>query len=842
MMFFMICILHYQTSIKFMKNFSALIFILFSFSFSALAQKGIIKGKITDAKTNEPIISANVIITNTTIGVVSDLEGVFEFSGLEPGLYSITVSYLGYSSQTISEIQVTNSRPATYDFQLDEDDEMTEEVVVTASPFKKPEESPVSLQTIGTAEIQRNPGGNRDISKVIRVLPGVTTTNSFRNDLIIRGGAPNENRFYLDDIEVPNINHYATQGASGGPQGLLNVDLISEVDFYSGAFPSNRGNSLSSVFNFRQKNPREDRVGLTASVGATDVSLALEGPLSKNKKTTFLFSARQSYLQFLFSLIGLPFLPTYNDFQFKIKTSLPNKDEFYITGLGALDRFKLNLGADSTANQRYILNNIPINNQWNYTLGAVYKKFMKTGYFTFVLSRNMLNNDIFKYIDNDESKPKSIDYNSQESENKFRAEHTVRFDKGLKLNYGVGYEYVRFYSNSKLFTVVNGVATPLEYESELNFSKYFAFGQLSKKFLSERLILSLGVRADGNDYNKEMMNPFNQISPRFSVSYAITDKLSINANTGIYYQLPAYTALGYKSNNEFANRDKLKFIRSYHAVGGFAYNIASATKISVEGYYKVYQQYPFLLNEGIALANFGGDFGVVGNAPVDARGEGRSYGVEFLVQQKLYKGFFGILAYTFGFSEFKDINNNYVYSAWDSRHILNAAFGKNFDIMNKSILDARNAKRAGKGKDPIKRKIANQTLQLGLNFRMQTGLPYTPFDTVASALTVNWDRFGQALRDYSLLNTERTNLFYGVDFRIDYKWFYQKWSLNLYFDLQNFPSQAAQVPQYTLDEDENNNNQPQIVNQGQPNESYLLQRVNNTLSVSVPSIGIIIQF
>ncbi len=822
-------------------NLFALFFILLSV-FSLSAQSGIVKGKVLDANTNEGIISANIVITGTSRGTVTDIEGNFELTGLEPGFYSITVSYLGYRSQTKTEVQVTNSRPAFIDFSIEEDDEITEEVVVIASPFKKPEESPVSLQTIGTAEIQRNPGGNRDISKVIRVLPGVTTTNSFRNDLIIRGGAPNENRFYLDDVEVPNINHYATQGASGGPQGLLNVDLISEVDFYSGAFPSNRGNSLSSVFNFRQKNAREDRIGLTASLGATDVSLALEGPLSKNKKTTFLFSARQSYLQFLFSLIGLPFLPTYNDFQFKVKTSLKNNDEFYVTGLGALDRFKLNLGADSTASQRYILNNIPINNQWNYTLGAVYKKFMKTGYFTFVLSRNMLNNDIYKHIDNDESKPKSIDYNSQESENKFRAEHTVRFDKGFKLNYGVGYEYVRFYSNSDLFAIINGVASRINYESKLNFSKYFAFGQLSKKFLSEKFILSLGVRADGNDYNKEMMNPFNQISPRFSISYAITDKLSINANTGIYYQLPAYTALGYKSNNEFANRDKLKFIRSYHAVGGFAYNVASATKISVEGYYKVYQQYPFLLNEGIALANFGGDFGVVGNAPVDARGEGRSYGVEFLVQQKLYKGFFGILAYTFGFSEFKDINNNYVYSAWDSRHILNAAFGKNFDIMNKSILDARNAKRVEKGKDPIKRKIPNQTLQLGLNFRMQTGLPYTPFDTVASALTVNWDRFGQALRDYSLLNTERTNLFYGVDFRIDYKWFYQKWSLNLYFDLQNFPSQAAQVPQYTLDEDENNNNQPQIVNQGQPNQSYLLQRVNNTLSVSVPSIGIIVQF
>jgi hypothetical protein len=126
---------------------------------------------------------------------------------------------------------------------------------------------------------------------------------------------------------------------------------------------------------------------------------------------------------------------------------------------------------------------------------------------------------------------------------------------------------------------------------------------------------------------------------------------------------------------------------------------------------------------------------------------------------------------------------------------------------------------------------------------MQTGLPYTPFDSTASALTLNWNRFGQALRDYSLLNTERTNLFYGVDFRIDYKWYYEKWSLNLYFDLQNFPSQAAQVPQYLLDDSDVDANGNQIIyNAGQPNESYRLRRINNTLSVSVPSIGVIVVF
>jgi len=825
-------------------SFKQLYFLLFFIlPLFATSQTGIIKGKVIDLSTNEPIISANVVINNGNKGTSTDLEGNYEITGLEPGFYTVSVSYLGYMPQSKTEVQVTNSRPAFLDFNLEEEDELTSEVVVTASPFKKTEESPVSLQTIGTAEIQRNPGGNRDISKVIRVLPGVTTSNSFRNDLIIRGGAPNENRFYLDDIEVPNINHYATQGASGGPQGLLNVDLISEVDFYSGAFPSNRGNSLSSVFNFRQKNARDDRIGFTASVGATDVSLALEGPLSKNKKTTFLFSIRQSYLQFLFDAIGLPFLPTYNDFQFKVRTILPNNDEFYITGLGACDRFKLNLDANETPEQRYLLNNIPINNQWNYTLGAVYKKFMKNGYFTFVLSRNMLNNDIFKYQNNDENLPKSLDYNSQEAENKFRAEHTIRFGKGFKLNYGIGYEYIRYFNRSQIFTVVQGQPLAINYESTLFMHKYAAFGQLSKKLFSDRLILSLGMRMDGNTYNKEMINPLRQFSPRFSISIALTDKLFINANTGLFYQLPAYTAMGYKENGNFVNQDRLKFIRGFHAVAGIEYNLPSATKVSVEGYFKKYDNYPFLLNEQIALANFGGGFGVVGNAPVDARGEGRTYGVEVLLQQRLYKGFFGILAYTFGYSEFKDVNNVYVYSAWDSRHIVNASLGKNFDIMNKEIRDARNEKRIAKGKKEISRALVNQTLQLGLNFRLQTGLPYTPVDSSGSALLINWNQFGRGINDYTKLNQERTNLFYGFDFRLDYKWYFKKWSLNLYLDIQNFPSQAAQVPQYMLDNtDVDANGNQNVYNAGTANASYKLMKVNNNLSVAVPSIGIIIQY
>jgi hypothetical protein len=264
------------------------------------AQNGIIKGKISDKISNEAIPFANVLVLGTDFGATTDANGLYEITGLTPGLYNIRASFVGYEDATAFEIQVTNSKPAAADFALANSSQKLEEVVIKAPPFKKTDESPVSLRTSGVAEIQRNPGGNRDISKVVQTLPGVTITPAFRNDLIIRGGAPNENRFFLDDVEVPNINHFATQGASGGPVGLINVNFINEVDFFSGAFPANRGNAVSSVFNFRQRDGRDDRIGGTFMVSATDIGLTLEGPIGD--KTTFLLSARRSYLQFLFKI------------------------------------------------------------------------------------------------------------------------------------------------------------------------------------------------------------------------------------------------------------------------------------------------------------------------------------------------------------------------------------------------------------------------------------------------------------------------------------------------------------------------------------------------------------
>ncbi|HQU52341.1 MAG TPA: TonB-dependent receptor, partial [Saprospiraceae bacterium] len=445
---------------------AVLTIVLTGFFLSLWSQSGIIRGKVVDAFNRDPIPFATVQLECTGTGEITDENGEFVLDGLEPGVYDLKISFLGYKEKYIYQLKVTNSQPAIIEVNLEAATESLQEVVVQASPFNKTEESPVSLRTIGTEEIKRSPGGNRDISRVIQSLPGVTSTVSFRNDLIIRGGAPNENRFYLDDVEVPNINHFATQGSSGGPAGIINVDFIREVDFYASAFPATEGNALSSIFNFKQKDGRNDRVGLTTTVGASDLGLTMEGPIGD--KTTFIASARRSYLQFLFRALDLPFLPIYSDFQAKVKHKIDGKNEIYFVGLGAIDDFELNLDANKTEQQQFLLQVLPVQTQWNYTSGLVYKHYGKQGYSTFVLSRNMLDNQFEKYRDNDARSEDNliIRYHSQEIENKFRFEHTSRYGD-WKWTYGSGLEWVKYNNQTfnKIYT--SSGAQDINYSSDL---------------------------------------------------------------------------------------------------------------------------------------------------------------------------------------------------------------------------------------------------------------------------------------------------------------------------------------------------------------------------------------
>ncbi|MDD4596508.1 MAG: TonB-dependent receptor [Lentimicrobiaceae bacterium] len=779
-----------------------------------VAQNGTIKGRVFDKESNEPLPFTNIVVFGTNIGSISDLDGNFIFTGLMPGFVKLAATSVGFESYVSEEFQVTNSRTSFVNIPLKSTTIDLEKVVIEASPFRKTEESPVSMRTLGIAEIEKNPGANRDISKVIQALPGVGSTVSFRNDLIVRGGGPGENRFYLDGIEIPNLNHFATQGASGGPVGIINVDFIREVDFYSGAFPANRGNALSSVLEMKQVDGNPEKLVFKGAFGASDLALTLNGPLSEN--TTFFVSARRSYLQFLFSVIGLPFLPTYNDFQFKVKTKIDLKNEITVLGIGAIDQFNLNTKIKNpTEDQQYILNYLPVNEQWNYAIGLVYKHYRTNSFDTWVFSRNMLDNQAFKYLDNNEQNERTIDYTSQEIENKFRYEYSGRMG-AYKLIAGMGGEYAKYNSSTfeKAFIPIDGdTIRSISYASSFDMFKYHGFTQLSREWLSGRLILSAGFRMDGNNFTTFMSNPLNQFSPRISASYAITPKFFVNFNTGKYYQLLPYTTLGFRNNSgEFVNKNEdARYISSNHLVGGIEFRRSRNTRITLEGFYKHYNNYPVSVNDSVSLANKGGDFGVFGSEEVRSNGKGRAYGTELYVRETLPGKINVILSYTYVRSEFTGANNDLIPSAWDNRHLFNAIVSKDF----------------------------KRNWYLGLKWRFVGGSPYTPWDLDRSSLISAWNSRRQGFLDYSRFNTLRQKNFQQLDLRVDKQYFFGKWSLNLYMDIQNLYNFTQDGPPNLITQTDDFGNN--LIDPLDSNR-YLMKNIVNESGTVLPTIGIIVEF
>lgn len=792
--------------------------LFFIFSAVVFAQEvGVVKGRVTNAKTRAAMSSVNVVIEGTTKGAITNDKGVFIINNVSLGYVKVIASFVGYRTVVSEGYLVTNTKLPNVKIEMNEEVAQLEEIKLEASLFKRSLNSPVSLHNLGIAEIEKNPGGNRDVLKVLQSLPGVASNPGFRNDIIVRGGATSENKFYVDGIEVPVINHFQTQGATGGPVGVVNADLVRNVDFYASAFPANRGNALSSIIEFTQKTGNEEFFEGRATLGTSDAGVSLQGPLSKN--TSIIFSARQSYLQFLFKLIKLPFLPTYNDFQFNLKSKLSDKGELSIFAIAAIDDFELNENVnDGVTNEEtlqrndYILSNIPIQTQWSYTLGASYRYYAKNSKQTYVLSRNEWENNAVKYFNNTGvSEDLLFNYQSKEIETKFRFENDTKITDKTNLNFGFGLQQAKYLNNTfQRFANTSGVQL-YDFDSELSFFSYGVFGQVSHKFLTEKLNVSLGVRIDANSYNSDMKNPFNQLSPRLSITYNLSDQWFLNGSVGTYYQLPSYTVLGYRDNaNVLVNKEAVTYIGVQHTVAGLEYRPERNLKITLEGFYKKYKNYPFSVLNQISLANLGADFGVIGNEAVISNNEGRSYGFELLAQKKSNNGLYGILGYTFVRSEFENRNNQYVNSNWDNKHLLTFTGGKKL----------------------------GRNWEIGAKFRLVGGQPYTPYDIEQSSLVANYDVNNAGVLDYTKLNTKRFNDYTQLDVRVDKTWYYKKWSLNFYIDVQNIYASVAERQDFlipTVDE-----NGDRIIDA--TGTSYVLERIDSSSGNSLPGFGFIVDF
>ncbi len=805
-----------MTKNQFLKKLAVLFTVVFCANFIT-AQGGIIKGKVIDKNTRKGIPFVNVVIIDSDKGAVSDEKGFFEIKNTPLGYRRLEASFVGYTTVVSEEYLISKNNIPYVILEMSEDNAQLEEVVISTKLFKTSIVNPISAQSIGIEEIEKNPGGNRDAIKVLESFPGVASNPGFRNDIVIRGGATSESKFYLDGIEIPVINHFQTQGAAGGSVGLINTDLIRSVDFITSGFKANRGNALSSIIEFRSKSGNREDIKTRATFGTSDAGITIDGPIGK--ETTYMLSLRQSYLQFLFKAIKLPFLPTYNDFQFNVKSDITDKDRLIVLGVGALDRFKLNKSVNEGVDDKeiirrnnYILGNIPIQNQWNYTVGANYQHFGEKMKHQLIVSHSMWNNKATKYRNNTNKKEDLLTkYESREVENSIRYENDMQRG-GYKISTGIGLKN-SIYTNSTFRKIaLADMLYTLDFSSKLSLLSYTVWGQVSKEYFNKRLSLSLGTRLEGANYNTHMLNNSNQFSPRLSARYYLAEKWSLNATGGIYYQMPSYTTLGFKNRSlELVNKKGLTYIRANHLVGGVEYRPNSGMKLSVESFYKGYSNYPFSVENKISLANLGSDYGVVGNEEVTSTSEGRAYGLEFLWQKKSYTGLYGILSYTLVFSEFKDRCGKYVPSSWDNRHLLTFTGGIHL----------------------------KHNWEIGTKFRFVGGKPFTPYDYDASADIQKYNIRNSGILDYTKLNTLRFKNYSQLDIRVDKTWFLKKWSINLYLDVKNIyassnPSQPYLMPQ--IDE-----NGKRIINPDNSSQ-YLLDEVDNSIGRVLPSIGFVVDF
>jgi hypothetical protein len=810
------------------KGFIVLILLIINTLVNAQST-GNLSGWVIDKNTQKPLMGVSVSLINTKFTTLTDSLGKYNFKSIPTGQYQLQYKALGYLPITLFNILVRSGNVDNPTIELLPTEVVLKEAVVsnTRKTIRTASlETPLSVQKLSAEEIKSNPGGNFDISKVVQVLPGVTGSAStgagFRNDIIVRGGAPNENVFYLDGVEIPVINHFSTQGSAGGPQGILNVSFMDEVKLSSSAFDAKFDNALSSVFEFKQKRGNTEKMQGNLRLSATEFASTFEGPLCKSGKTTYLVSARRSYLQFLFEAIDLPIRPNFWDYQFKITHQIDPKTTLTFLGVGAIDEFSFAKPKKATPEKIYALNASPSINQWNYTVGATLKKLVSNGYWNLAISRNHLNNVNEKYENNLEpiKGEKTFDYASNEIENKLRWDLTksilgFKWTTGFNIQ-NVGYDNSTNQLLGLLYNPITGTNANVTYQyaTNINYQKYGAFVQLGKKAFNNRLGMSAGIRTDGNSYTNKGNELARQLSPRMSVSWVATDQITINASVGKYFKIAPNTALGFKDAQGNAVNKDVDYTASTHYVTGIEYIPNNSTRFTAEVFYKKYNQVPISNQKGTSLSNLGADFNILGNEDISTIGLGKSYGLELFAQKKLTNRFYGLMSYSFFRSSYTNLAGTYIPSAWENIYLISMTGGYLF----------------------------NKNWELGIKFRYQGGTPYTPYDMNLSR--ANFAVLGMGNLDYTKLNTLRNRAFHSSDLRLDKKYNYKKTTLDFYIDITNwYGAKSVAPPFYVFATNADGSFKTTDGKVLQKNGSNAIPELYDNNSVFVtPTIGFILEF
>lgn len=734
-----------------------ILFFLLTAVFVFPQNQGKINGLVTDADTKSVLIGANIIILEKQIGASTDDAGYFEIDRLQPGTYILKISYLGYQEKIIPDVIVKSAKPAFLNIELNQSALTTENVVISSGYFQNDIATKPSVIDLSKEEIRRYPGGFEDVVRTVSTLPGVAINNSGgRNDLLVRGGGPSENLFVINNIEVPNINHFGTQGTSSGSLSFINLDFVENVSFSTGGFGAQYGDKMSSVLELKMTRGRRDRPGLKALVSATQYGLNIEGPLFSDGD--FIFSARKSYLDLIFKAAGLPFIPVYTDFNFVSNYDISTKDKLTLVAFAAIDNVDRN---NDTEENRIKNESLLDNTQKQFVAGANYRHILQSGYADITVNTNIYN---FRFSQADRDGNEYFKSTADEIEYSFKAHRFWEISEQANLIAGFSIKFNNNKNNTLFADSIfssSGNKVPI---SSLGFNNLQIVDLTTKKFslfaeseisLSEKILITLGAR--GEYYN--FLNDKFYFAPRLSAEYFISGTQSVKFSAGLYYQSPSPVWLVNPFNKN------LKALQNTMAIAGWEYLLRPDLKLKLEGYFKDYSNLPsgnlpgrtdyiVMTNTG---ANYGGrddDYISYGYFDLESSGKGKAYGAELTLQKKYSNTpLYGQVSFSFGKSEITAANGITYPGQFDQRFIFNLSAGYKF---------ANNWEISGK-------------------FRYFTGVPYTPLYKP----TENPVNIGQIKNIPDEYLSARLNAGHHLDLRVDRYFNFRSWTLTVYIDIQN---------------------------------------------------------
>jgi len=547
-------------------------------SLAAQTRIGVIKGQVVDQATQSPLVGVNVIVIGTQLGASTDVEGNFSVIQVPVGNYSVQFSYLGYETSTRTDVIVRSQRITFVHADLPATTFQGDDVTITAGYFTENDERRVSVTTFSSEEIRRSPGSAGDVSRIISVLPSVAKVNDQTNGLIVRGGSQVENGFYLDNIEIPNINHYPTQGATGGPIGLLNVDFIDDVNFSAGGFSPAYGNRLSSVMELSFREGNRDELDGQLDLHFAGMGIAAEGPVD-NGRGSWMISARRSFLDLLIGAIGSGAVPRYSDYQGKLVYDLNDQHKLMVLGVMGVDAIDMKQ-ADAIDDAEDIFGEF---NGVTSSMGVNWRALWGDKGFSQTSISNMYTRYKFDYY---ETISQIKQWSSRTPEQTWQFRNINQFvlgDRG-RVEFGVeGKHLINDYDYYyRAYTDEFGQDRPsLTVKDRLTGNSIGGFMSLTFDPFS-RLSLTIGGRGDYLDYSGN-----GTFSPRASALLRLTDRTSLTGSYGVHYQhLPLYIL---SQKREFKD---LKDPVAYHSIVGLSHLLREDTRLTIEAYNKQYRNFP----------------------------------------------------------------------------------------------------------------------------------------------------------------------------------------------------------------------------------------------------------